>query len=397
MRGQDGEGRAPRARTGGRRRFAAVGGALAAASFWPATAAAATVISAPSGGRTRIEVPIDAGTAWRLSAAANPARLVLDLPGMAPRGPARLPGAGLVSEARRVGGTLVLLLAAPVAAPVTGARGAGVLVIELFPGTAAEFGRLAHGRALAAAPPPPRTLPPLVVLDPGHGGRDPGAIGAGGTEEKRITLLAATEVKRRLEAGGRCRVLLTRGRDVFVPLADRIGLARRRDAALFLSLHADSAPGARGASVYTLSETASDALAAALARRENGADRAGGLRLPPVPPEVGRILFSLMRQETLAGSDRLARLAVSSLRGGDVPLLPDAHRRAGFVVLKAPDVPAALVEMGFLSHPADEAALNRPAHRARLATALAGAVEGFLLARARSSLAGVEEDGAPPG
>jgi N-acetylmuramoyl-L-alanine amidase len=367
----------------GRRRLIGLGAALAAAGVWPASAVAAAAISA-SNGRTRIEVPLDAGTAWRLSAATNPPRLVLDLPGMAWRGPARSAGAGLVSEARRAGNALVLLLAAPVAAPVIGARG-GNLVIELFPGPAAGFARLADGRALAAAPPPPRTLP-LVVLDPGHGGRDPGAVGAGGTQEKRITLSAALEVKRRLEAGGRCRVLLTRGRDVFVPLADRIGLARRREAALFLSLHADSAPGARGASVYTLSETASDALSAALARRENEADRAGGLRLPSVSPDVERILLSLMRQETRAGSDRLARLAVSSLRG-EVPLLPNTHRRAGFVVLKAPDVPAALVEMGFLSHPADEAALNRPAHRARLAAALAGAVEGFLLARARSSLA----------
>ena len=382
-----------------RRRFVGLGGALVVAGLWPPPAGAANggvAISAPGGGRTRVEIPLEAGTAWRLSAAKDPPRLVLDLPGMAWRGAARLPGAGLVAEARHAGNALLLLLAAPVAAPVTGSAGGGRLVIDLFPGSAAAFARLADGRALAAAPPPPRTLP-LVVLDPGHGGRDPGAIGAGGTLEKRITLAAALAVKRRLEAGGRCRVLLTRGRDVFVPLADRIGLARRREAALFLSLHADSAPGARGASVYTLSETASDALSAALARRENEADRAGGLRLPSVPPEVGRILLSLMRQETRAGSDRLARFAVASLRGGDVPLLPNTHRRAGFVVLKAPDVPAALVEMGFLSHPADEAALNRPAHRARLAAALAGAVEGFLLARTRSSLAGAEGEGAPPG
>ena len=393
MRGQDGRD-SWRAPAGGRRGFVGLGAALASGALWPvpADAAAAASISA-SNGRTRIEVPIDPGTAWRLSAAKDPPRLTLDLPGMAPRGPARLPGAGLVAEARRPGNALVLLLAAPVAAPVTRARG-GNLVIELFPGPAAGFSRLADGRALAAAPPPPRTLP-LVVLDPGHGGRDPGAIGANGTQEKRITLAAALDVKRRLEAGGRCRVLLTRGRDVFVPLADRIGLARRREAALFVSLHADSAPGARGASVYTLSETASDALSAALARRENEADRAGGLRLPSVSPEVERILLSLMRQETRAGSDRLARLAVSSLRG-EVPLLPNAHRRAAFVVLKAPDVPAALVEMGFLSHPADEAALNRPAHRARLAAALAGAVEGFLLARARSSLVAAG-GGAMPG
>ncbi len=387
-----------RGQNGGRRRFVGMGGAFVAAGFWPAPAGAApaAAISASGGGRTRIEVPLDAGTAWRLSAAKDPPRLVLDLPGMVTRGPARLPGAGLVSEARRAGDALVLLLAAPVAAPVTGANAGGRLVIELFPGTAAGFARFADGRALAAAPPPPRTLP-LVVLDPGHGGRDPGATGANGTHEKRITLSAALEVKRRLEAGGRCRVLLTRGRDVFVPLAYRIGLARRREAALFLSLHADSAPGARGASVYTLSETASDALSAALARRENKADRAGGLRLPSMSPEVERILLSLMRQETRAGSDRLARLAVSSLRGEAVTLLPNTHRRAGFVVLKAPDVPAALVEMGFLSDPADEAALNRPAHRARLAAALAGAVEGFLLARSRPSLAGAEGGGAPPG
>ncbi len=386
-----------RGQEGGRRRFVGLGGALVAAGSWPAPAgaAAAAAVSASGGGRTRVEVPIDAGTAWRLSAAKDPPRLVLDLPGTVWRGPARLRGAGLVAEARRAGSALVLLLAAPVAAPTTGSAGGGRLVVELFPGTAAGFARLADGRVLAAAPPPPRTLP-LVVLDPGHGGRDPGAIGANGTQEKRITLAAALEARRRLEAGGRCRVLLTRGRDVFVPLADRIGLARRREAALFLSLHADSAPGARGASVYTLAETASDALSAALARRENEADRAGGLRLPSVSPDVERILLSLLRQETRAGSDRLARLAVSSLRGEEVPLLPNTHRRAGFVVLKAPDVPAALVEMGFLSHPADEAALNRPGHRARLAAALARAVEGFLLARARSSLAGAEGEGAPP-
>jgi len=221
---------------------------------------------------------------------------------------------------------------------------------------------------------------PLVVLDAGHGGRDPGAIGKRGTQEKRITLAATLQLKRRLEKGKRCRVVLTRSRDVFVPLGARIDLARRQQAALFLSLHADSAPGARGASVYTLSERASDALAAALANRENRADAVGGLRLPSVPPEVQRILISLMRQETRAGSEKLARLTVAALKG-EVRLLPNTHRRAGFVVLKAPDVPAALVEMGFLSHPLDEAALRRPAYQAKVAAALAEAVHDFLGAR----------------
>ncbi len=234
---------------------------------------------------------------------------------------------------------------------------------------------------LAQAQPARRAALPLVVLDPGHGGADPGAIGAGGTQEKRITLALALELRRQLEGQGRVRVAMTRTRDVFVPLKRRVDLAREREAALLLSIHADSLPPGqpplRGASVYTLAETATDPLAAALARRENLADRAGGLRLPSVSPEVQRILLSLMRQETRAGSERLARLTVNAL-DGDVPLLQQPLRRAQFVVLKAPDVPAALVECGFLSHPADERALRRPEHRARVASALAEAVGAFV-------------------
>lgn len=230
------------------------------------------------------------------------------------------------------------------------------------------------------ARPAPRLRLPLVVLDPGHGGRDPGTIGTStGVHEKIITLAAAQELRRQLESSGRCRVVLTRTRDVFVSLADRVAFARRREASLFLSLHADSAPGARGASVYTLNETASDALSAALARRENNADRAGGLNLPPVSPEVARILISLVRAETREGSDRLAQQTVTAL-GQAVPLLPNTHRQAGFAVLKAPDIPSVLIEMGFLSDPRDEAALRRPDHRARVAAALARSIDAYLAA-----------------
>ncbi|WP_240757023.1 N-acetylmuramoyl-L-alanine amidase family protein [Roseicella aquatilis] len=364
----------------GRRSLLALATALAAG---PAEAAGPSLRA--EAGRTRLSLPLGGSRiAWRLVAAGAPPRLLLDLPGLAWTGPARLPGAGLVQAMERQGSgasqRLVLRLAGPVAPPVAREAG-GVLLIDLSPGPEAGFRRIADGRTLAAAA--PRGPLPLVVLDPGHGGRDPGAIGARGTQEKRITLAAALELKRQLEAAGRCRVLLTRSRDVFIPLGERIGLARRREAALFLSLHADSAPGARGASVYTLAETATDGFSAALAQRENNADRAGGLRLPSVPPEVQRILLSLMRHETRTGSERLARLAVATL-GNEVPLLPNSHRRAAFVVLKAPDVPAALVEMGFLSNPQDEAALNRPAHRARVAAALAGTVHGFLAARGTS-------------
>ncbi|WP_223880637.1 N-acetylmuramoyl-L-alanine amidase family protein [Roseococcus microcysteis] len=260
----------------------------------------------------------------------------------------------------------------------------------------AAMAGLAWGASPAAAQRRPAARLPVVVLDPGHGGADPGAIGPGGTQEKRITLALAIELRRQLLAGGRCRVVLTRGRDVFVPLGRRVQVARDQEAALLVSLHADAAPpgqasGLRGASVYTLSEDASDALAAALARRENLADRAGGLRLPSVSPEVQRILLSLMRQETHAASTRVARLAVNALEG-DFQLLNQPHRRAGFVVLKAPDVPAVLVEGGFLSHPRDEALLNTPAHRARLARALAGAVNRYL---AGPRVAGVETLAAP--
>jgi N-acetylmuramoyl-L-alanine amidase len=263
---------------------------------------------------------------------------------------------------------------------------------------AAIAGLLATQPALslpAAAQRRPASLP-VVVLDPGHGGADPGAIGPGGTQEKRITLQLAIELRRQLLAGGRCRVVLTRARDVFVPLARRVQVARDREAALLLSLHADAAPpgqaaNLRGASVYTLSEDASDALAAALAQRENLADRAGGLRLPSVSPEVQRILLSLMRRETRAASTRLARLTVNAL-DEDFHMLNQPLRRAGFVVLKAPDVPAALVEGGFLSHPRDEALLNQPAHRARMARALAGAVNRYL---AGPGISAVEGPGAP--
>lgn len=362
----------------GRRLFLA---AAAGLLFAPAAEAAAERLSLSArGGSTRLVVPLGRPVAWRVTAGTRPQRLIIHLPNLPWPGPARLAGAGVVREARRVGTganqTLVLTLTRAIAAPNVSATD-GLLTVTLQAGPAPAFTRLANGRSLAAAPDRRRAALPLVVIDPGHGGRDPGAIGARGTQEKRITLAAALELRRQLLAAGRCRVVLTRTRDVFIPLGARVETARRREAALFLSLHADSAPGARGASVYTLSETASDSLSAALAKRENRADRAGGLRLPSVSPEVGRILASLIRHETKAGSEHVARLVVGALEG-QVRLLPNTHRRAGFVVLKAPDVPAALVEMGFLSHPQDEAALNRAPHRAKLARALAAAVHDFL-------------------
>ena len=240
--------------------------------------------------------------------------------------------------------------------------------------------------ARAAAPKSARRAPapplPLVMLDPGHGGKDPGAIGVSGTYEKHVAFAAAEELRRQLTAGGRCRVALTRGRDVFLQLRDRVEIAQGRGAALFVSMHADalSDPTVRGASVYTLADAASDAQTAALARRENSADRFGGPRFRNVTPEIADILSSLVRAETRAGSARIARDLVGALEP-QVGLLANPARHAHFMVLRAAEIPSVLVEMGFMSNPRDEAALRRPDHRTVIAAALRRAIEGFLDSR----------------
>lgn len=364
--------------------LAMAGGAMPARA---GTIAGANLAAAGPG--ARLTLPVQGEQRWSVRVLDDPRRIALNLPGATWRGPASLRGAGPVRTARFVDAddVLVLDLAGP-ALPRIGPARAEHLVIDIRTASAADFAAAVRsGREVLAGVARSAAPLPLVVLDPGHGGRDPGAIGASGTQEKRVVLAAALELKARLEAARTCRVALTRTRDVFVPLAERVEFARRRDAALFVSLHADSAPGARGASVYTLAETASDAMSEALARRENRADIAGGLRLPSVSPEVQRILISLMRQETRAGSARLARLAVREL-GEEVPLLPNTHREAAFVVLKAPEIPSALVELGFLSDPRDEAALKRPEHRARLSAALARAVRHWLEASGAVAAAG---------
>jgi N-acetylmuramoyl-L-alanine amidase len=228
---------------------------------------------------------------------------------------------------------------------------------------------------------------PLVMLDPGHGGKDPGAIGVSGTYEKHVSLAAALELKRQLEASGHYRAALTRMRDAFVPLDDRVAKAQAHGAALFVSMHADalSDHAVRGASVYTLANTASDAQTAALAQRENSADRFGGASWRSTSPEVSRILASLVRQETRIGSSRLARSLVGNL-DRDLPMLPNPERHAGFVVLKAADIPSVLVEMGFMSNPRDEAELRRPQHRARVAEAMKRAVDAYFAAARMADL-----------
>jgi N-acetylmuramoyl-L-alanine amidase len=218
---------------------------------------------------------------------------------------------------------------------------------------------------------------PLIVIDPGHGGIDPGAIGST-VNEKQLTLAVAKALKKELEDTGKFRVLLTRSRDVYIPLRERFGLAREKGAELFISLHADSHnnPLTRGASVYTLSEKASDAESEALAAKENKSDIIAGVDLSKQSNVVSNILIDLAQRDTKNMSTRFASLLVRELKDQTM-LLGNTHRFAGFAVLKAPDVPSVLVEMGYISSSKDEAMLSSSGHQKKLARAIRQAVENY--------------------
>ncbi|WP_416366256.1 N-acetylmuramoyl-L-alanine amidase [Nisaea sp.] len=218
----------------------------------------------------------------------------------------------------------------------------------------------------------------LVAIDAGHGGVDPGAIGVSGVYEKQIVLNAARVLKSELERTGRYKVLLTRDRDVFLRLRERIAIARSAGADLFVSLHADSIPNRklRGASVYTLSEKASDKEANLLAVNENKSDIIAGMDFGTETPEVTSILIDLAQRETMNHSARFAGMLVREMRG-EVKLLRTAHRFAGFAVLKAPDIPSVLVELGFLSNNHDEKLLRSNAHLKRVAGALRRSIDNY--------------------
>jgi N-acetylmuramoyl-L-alanine amidase len=251
-------------------------------------------------------------------------------------------------------------------------------VLRLLAGCAATALAVETGAAQPRGRGKPRRRPlPVVVLDPGHGGIDPGAIGPGDVDEKYITFKTATDLARLLRKTGRFRVRLTRGPDEYVPLHERVARARSWHADLFLSIHADALPNTamRGLSVFTLSAKASDREAAALADSENR-DIVAGVRLARQPRVVGDILIDLARRQTDNLSLELAHDVIAAL-GRDVELLENPQRSAGFVVLTAPDVPSALVELGCLSNPVEERLLQQPAYRQRLARGLAKAIEAY--------------------
>jgi N-acetylmuramoyl-L-alanine amidase len=231
--------------------------------------------------------------------------------------------------------------------------------------------------ALAAAPSADR---PVIVIDPGHGGVDGGAYGVGGATEKTLVYEYALELQRQLEAKGRFKVVLTRHGDEFVSLDDRVTRARDAGASLLISIHADMLGGGgsevSGATVYTCSERASDAEAARVAAHENAADKAAGVEDKAQAPGVADILFDLERRETRAYAHLFSRGVVAELQGA-TQLNHNPERSAGFVVLKAPDFPSVLVELGYLSNAKDIQAMKSPEWRARTASAMADAVDRF--------------------
>ncbi len=218
----------------------------------------------------------------------------------------------------------------------------------------------------------------VIVLDPGHGGLDPGASSRSGILEKDVVLAFARVVKENLEATQRYSVLLTRDSDSFISLADRVRFARRQHADLLIAIHADAlrGPTVRGATVYTLSEKASDAEAQALAEKENGVDILAGVAHAEDSEQIAGILIDLTQRETKNSSVFLARRLVRQLK--PVTLLTGhPHRSAGFRVLKAPDVPSVLLELGYLSNRADERLLRSTEWRRKMAKAMVGAVDSY--------------------
>jgi N-acetylmuramoyl-L-alanine amidase len=359
--------------------------------------------------KTRLVIELSNEVEYRAFALANPDRIVIDLPEidwrMRPGSAVR--AAGIV-EGFRFGlvrpGTSRVVLDLKRPGYIKGAfflppRDGKMyrFVLDMAPGNQAlgkslsSIAKAGAGAKLAARPEPPVRFPSptrkpapgagkrhIVVIDPGHGGIDPGATGRSGILEKNITLAVARDIRERLRRTGRYKAILTRDRDMFIQLRDRVALARNKGAELFISLHADTIrnKNVRGLAVYTLSERASDKEAAELAERENKVDLIAGIDLSDKAPEVTNILIDLAQRVTMNESARAAGFLVRELKRVS-KLLRNTHRFAGFAVLKAPDVPSLLIEMGFLSNVRDERSLRSTRYRKRLAGAVAKAIDGY--------------------
>ncbi len=362
--------------------------------------AALSVRVGPHPDKTRFVLEFSGPVTFNVFTLPDPYRIVVELPEVEWRLPAEAgtKAAGLVAGFRygtfQQGASRVVIdLKGPAqikAAFLAGPEGDRQhrLVIDLEAGTAEQFAEEQKSRqptqqaARAPAPAPEtkkkRDSRRVVALDAGHGGVDPGAISVSGIYEKHITLAMALEVKRHLEKDPQYRVILTRDDDVFIRLRDRVGAAREAGADLFVSLHADSigSRSVRGASVYTLSEQASDKEAEALAAKENKADVIAGIDLSDKSADVSNILIDLAQRESMNQAVRVASLLVDHMRTTGA-VLDRSHRFAGFAVLKAPDIPSVLIELGYLSNRADEQRLLSESHRTKTAAAIKRAIDSY--------------------
>ncbi len=329
---------------------------------------------------------------WRLRLMDNPPRLVIDAREVDWKGAEALavvkPGVALRAGRFRPGWSrMVLELEGPhkVARAEMTTGDETRLEIVLEPSDAASFAVEAARPDLPdwalpeaaelVAPLPEGGGPLVVVLDPGHGGIDPGAE-RDGTSEAALMLTFAREVKEVLLRDGRFRVVMTRDEDVFVPLETRTSIAREAGADIFLSLHADAlAEGdAQGATVYTLAAEASDEASAALAERHDRDDLLAGVDLTDQDDVVAEVLMDMARTETQPRTDRLAQAMVAAIRAAEIRMHRHPFQSGGFSVLKSPDIPSVLLEVGFLSSERDYKRLSDPAWRGTLAQALAQAL-----------------------
>lgn len=341
--------------------------------------------------QTRLALHVDGAVSHRIFTLSDPERVVLDIPGA--RLKAQLPPVdpqdailvGLRSGVRDQGELRIVMdLKQPVRVksfPLGPEGDQGHrLVVELIPkGPSSQ-----RGKDRDAAPPPPRgrapaARPVLVAIDAGHGGQDPGAIGARGTLEKEVTLAIARRLEALVKKEPGMRPLMIREGDAFVHLHQRIQKAREAKADLFISIHADAFtnPNVRGSSVFTLSERGATSEAAKwLADRENSADQLGGVDLKSSDDVLANVLLNMSQNATLEHSGEAAGAVLRNLSR-----LGDTHRgqvqKAGFVVLKSPDIPSMLVETAFISNPEEEARLTTPAHQQRLAEAILAGIKAY--------------------